>query len=244
MVLFTDRSEAGRRVAERLEHLRGQDLVVLGLPRGGVPVAFEVARALDAPLDVLVVRKLGVPFQPELAMGAIGEGGARVLDPRVLGLTGVTDDALAAVEARARTELAARVGRLRLGRAPVDLVGRVAVIVDDGIATGSTARVACAVARHLGAARVVVAVPVAPAEVAEHLPEADEIVCVAVPSRFVAVGRHYRDFSPTSDAEVVDLLDAATRLAHGHEGVTDGPDCDADVEIPAGTVTLPEPAAD
>ncbi|WP_366452088.1 phosphoribosyltransferase family protein [Cellulomonas sp.] len=215
MIVFTDRLDAGRQLATRLEHLRGQHAVVLGLPRGGVPVAFEVAQALDLPLDVIVVRKLGVPYQAELAMGAIGEGGARVLDARVLAATGVSAKDLAAIEGRERAELEERVARLRRGRDPVDLTGRIAVIVDDGIATGSTARVACEVARHLGAARVIVAVPVAPVEAARGLPGADEVVCVWAPTEFMAVGNHYRDFSPTSDGEVIVLLDAAARRTQG-----------------------------
>ena len=209
MVEFADRVEAGRRLAERLEHLRGQDIVVVGLPRGGVPVAFEVARALNAPLDVIVVRKLGVPFQPELAMGAVGEGGVRVLDTEILGRARVTDEQLNIVETRERAVLEARIDQLRRGREPVSLTGRIAVIVDDGIATGSTARVACEVARQLGAATVVLAVPVAPADALQNMPGVDEVVCVAVPWRFRAVGCHYRDFSPTSDDDVMALLDAA-----------------------------------
>ncbi|MGZ4518410.1 MAG: phosphoribosyltransferase family protein [Mycobacteriaceae bacterium] len=246
MVVFADRVEAGRLLAERLEHLRGQDVVVLGLPRGGVPVAFEVAEALGVPLDVIVVRKLGVPFQPELAMGAIGEGGARVLNASVLAHTRVTEEELRTVEVRERAQLEERVSRLRKGRGRIDLTGRTAVIVDDGIATGSTARVACEVARHLGAAKVILAVPVAPADTVGDLPVADEVVCVSTPERFMAVGYHYRDFSPTSDEEVVVLLDAAERRVRASGA---GPDCDIDVEIPLGTVALkghlhlPEPAA-
>ncbi|CAN5267155.1 phosphoribosyltransferase family protein [soil metagenome] len=249
MIVFADRVDAGRQLARKLQPLRGQDAVVLGLPRGGVPVAFEVAKALDLPLDVIVVRKLGVPYQPELAMGAIGEGGARVLDSRVLAATRVTADELAAIESRERAELEARVVRLRRGRDPVDLAGRIAVIVDDGIATGSTARAACAVARHLGAARVVVAVPVAPVEAAQGLPEADELVCLSTPPGFMAVGYHYRDFSPTSDEEVIVLLDTAARRLQGVPNAEDAPDCDIDVSIPVGALTLeghlhlPEPVA-
>lgn len=211
MVEFADRFEAGRRLAEWLEHLRGQDIVVLGLPRGGVPVAFEVARALNAPLDVIVVRKLGVPFQPELAMGAIGEGGVRVLDSQVLRLARVTDEQLNTVETRERAVLEARIDQLRRGRQRVSLTGRTALIVDDGIATGSTARVACGVARQLGATTVVLAVPVAPAASLQSMPGVDEVVCVALPLPFQAVGCHYSDFSPTSDDEVMALLDAARR---------------------------------
>ncbi|GKV71809.1 phosphoribosyltransferase [Pseudarthrobacter sp. NCCP-2145] len=152
MYEFRDRVEAGRKLGLALAGLRGKDAVVLGLPRGGVPVAAEVAKALDAPLDVIVVRKLGVPFQPEVAMGAIGEGGARVLDRRVVSVARVTEDDLRTVEARERALLESRLERYRQGRPPKDLSGRTAIIVDDGIATGSTARVACKVARQLGPA--------------------------------------------------------------------------------------------
>lgn len=249
MVVFADRVDAGRLLAERLEYVRDQDVVVLGLPRGGVPVAFEVAQALGAPLDVIVVRKLGVPFQPELAMGAIGEGGVRVLDAEVLARAQVTEEELRTAERRERGLLEARVAGLRRGRERLNLDGRIAVIVDDGIATGSTARVACGVARRLGAAKVVLGVPVAPAETVRDLTEADEVVCVSVPRRFMAVGNHYRDFSPTSDEEVIVLLDAAARRMRGGRAAGDGPDCDIDVEIPLGAMALkghlhlPEPAA-
>ena len=161
-MVFADRVDAGRRLAARLGHLRGEPVVVLGLPRGGVPVAFEVAAALGAPLDVIVVRKLGVPFQPELGMGAIGEDGARIINDEIVRLAGVTDRQLAEVESRERAELERRALRFRGDRPRVPLEGRIAVVVDDGIATGSTARAACQVARAHGAARVVLAVPVAP----------------------------------------------------------------------------------
>lgn len=238
MVVFADRVEAGRRLAERLEPYRGHDAVILGLPRGGVPVAFEVAAALDLPMDVIVVRKLGIPFQPELAMGAIGEGGFRVLDRDLVGRAGIASQDVDAVERRERKVLEARVTRFRRGRERVDLAGRTAVIVDDGVATGATARVAGEVARHLGAARVVLAVPVAPVEVAHGLAGFDEIVCVATPRPFLAVGHHYRDFSPTTDDEVVVLLDAAERRRRGGRAAGEGPDCDEDVEIPVGDVVL------
>ncbi|HYO20086.1 MAG TPA: phosphoribosyltransferase family protein [Dermatophilaceae bacterium] len=248
MIAFADRVDAGRQLAARLTYLRGQDVVVLGLPRGGVPVAFEVAEALDAPLDVIVVRKLGVPFQPELAMGAIGEGGVEVLNSEVLTDARVTKEQLHTVESRERELLEARLELLRRGRARLDLSGRVAVVVDDGIATGSTARAACDVARHLGAARVVLAVPVGPAERVQDVAEADEVVCVSTPRRFMAVGNHYRDFSATSDDGVIVLLDAAARRVQGGQAVGDGPDCDMEVEISTDTVALhghlhlPEPA--
>src|SRR5450631_1275985 len=150
---FRDRCDAGRRLAARLSELPRDGLVVLGLPRGGVPVGYEVARALGVPLDVILVRKLGVPFQPELAMGAIGEDGVRIVNDDVAQRLGVSASAFAAVEAREREELASRVRRFRGGRRRVSLVGRTALIVDDGIATGSTARAACQVARAHGAAR-------------------------------------------------------------------------------------------
>jgi putative phosphoribosyl transferase len=238
MIQFADRVDAGRRLAERLEYLRGQDMVVLGLPRGGVPVAFEVAKTLQARLDVIVVRKLGVPFQPELAVGAIGEGGVRVLDDEVLGRTYITDGQLRAVETRERALLETRVASLRRGRKRVSLTGRIAVIVDDGIATGSSAQVACEVARRLGAAKVVLAVPVAPAEILRGLPGADEVVSVAAPRVFFAVGSHYRDFSPTSDNDVIVLLEAAERRMRCGRGAGDEPDCDVDVEIPVGAIVL------
>ena len=211
MFAFADRADAGRQLAQRLQHLRGQDVVVLGLPRGGVPVAYEVAVALDAPLDVIVVRKLGVPSQPELAMGAIGEGEVRLVNGAVMAHAGISDTSLQAVESRERSLLEARVTQLRRGRERARLDGRTAVVVDDGIATGSTARVACEVARRLGAERVLLAAPVAPAYLSPEGTGADEVVCVSTPERLVAVGRHYRDFSATSDEEVTALLDAAAQ---------------------------------
>ncbi|MEW1822621.1 phosphoribosyltransferase [Arthrobacter sp. NPDC080031] len=209
MGIFQDRADAGRQLGLRLMYLRGQDTVILGVPRGGVPVAFEVAAALDAPLDVIIVRKLGVPSEPELAMGAIGEDGTHVFERSVLAATGVKQEELRAVESRERATLEGRVGRFRAGRARVDLKDRIAVVVDDGIATGSTARVACRIARNLGAAKVILAVPVASADVLARLTEPDEVVCLATPPRLTAVGHHYRDFSPTGDDEVAWLLAAA-----------------------------------
>jgi putative phosphoribosyl transferase len=225
MVVFRDRAEAGAQLAHELAGLRGQDLVVLGLPRGGVPVAAVLAEALDASLDVIVVRKLGVPGQPELAMGAIGEGGLRVLDRRLVSRARVTEEELDAVERREREVLEARVARLRQGRPRADLHGRLAVVVDDGVATGATARVACEVARLLGAARVVLAVPVAPARTAAQLLEADQVFCVSMPESFRAVGDHYVDFSPTSDDEVVALLDQAATDHRRGRGSGTGADC-------------------
>ena len=209
MDYFNDRRDAGRQLAQAFEGRMLDRPVVLGLPRGGVPVAAELARALHAPLDVLVVRKLGLPHQPEVAMGAIGERGARVLNDDVLRSSGVSDAQLAAVERRERAELEARVSRFR-GEAPIiDLAGRTAVIVDDGVATGATARVACRVARELGAASVILATPVGARDsIAElaAMPEVDEVVCLSTPRGFMAVGMHYIDFSQTTDAEVQQIL--------------------------------------
>lgn len=214
MTLFADRADAGRQLArllQSLQGLRGRDIVVLGLPRGGVPVAAEVARALHVPLDVIVVRKLGLPLDPEVAMGAIGEEGVRVLNPRVLALAEVTEAQIRAVERRERAVLDARVAELRRGRPRLDLTGRTALIVDDGVATGSTARAACRVARHLGAERVILAVPVIAAQAEGELQRpageaADEVIAVAAPFGFAAVGQYYRRFDPTEDAEVTALL--------------------------------------
>ena len=215
---FSDRVDAGRQLAARLGHLRGDRVVVLGLPRGGVPVAAEVAAALGAPLDVIVVRKLGVPFQPELGMGAVGEDGVKVINPEVVRGVGVSEGELAAVEERERAEVARRARRYRDGRPRVPLEGRVALIVDDGVATGSTARAACHLARALGAAQVVLAVPVAPPGWQDRLgSDADELVSVATPEPFFAIGEFYRDFSQTSDEEVAACLArAAAQYAAVH----------------------------
>ncbi|MES4891567.1 phosphoribosyltransferase family protein [Streptomyces sp. NPDC096012] len=207
---FVDRRDAGRQLATRLKHLRGSGVVVLGLPRGGVPVAAEVARALGAPLDVCLVRKLGVPFQPELGMGAIGEGGVRVINDEVVRTARATQDTLAAVEAREREVLESRARRYRGEREPLGLEGRTVLVVDDGVATGSTARAACRIARARGAARIVLAVPVAPHDWSARLgADADELVCLHTPWDFYAVGQFYADFSQTDDEEVVDCLEEA-----------------------------------
>jgi putative phosphoribosyl transferase len=243
-MVFTDRADAGRRLAAKLGHLRGEPVVVLGLPRGGVPVAREVARALGAPLDVIVVRKLGVPFQPELGMGAIGEDGVRVINWGVVHQAGVSDDELAAVQAREQAQVEARARRYRAQWARLPLDGRVAVVVDDGIATGSTARAACEIARAHGAARVVLAVPVAPPGWAARLRgAADELICVDTPAWFAAIGQFYADFSQVSDEEVISCLDhAAIRPAPAParaEPAADPPAAGGEVEAAAGTVQLP-----
>ena len=237
---FSDRTDAGRRLARRLGHLRFDDPVVLALPRGGVPVAAEVAAALDAPLDVLVVRKLGVPFQPELAMGAIGEGGVRVLNDEVLRLTRVSDAALAETEEAERAEAERRSKRFRGDRPRVSLEGRTAIIVDDGIATGATARAACLVARAQGAKRVVLAVPVAPPDTVEALSEvADEVVAVEIPSRLSSIGQWYDDFRQTPDEQVVALLDEAAARAMPEVAATitvGGVVLPADLTVPADAI--------
>ncbi|WP_332666299.1 phosphoribosyltransferase family protein [Aeromicrobium sp.] len=249
-VRFVDRVDAGRQLAARLKALAGDpSVVVLGLPRGGVPVAAEVASALGAPLDVIVVRKLGLPFQPEVAMGAIGEGGVRVVDQRIIAMARVPVSELDRVTQRETEVLRTRAERLRRGRERLDLTGCTAVVVDDGLATGSTARAACRVARGLGATRIVLAVPVAPPSVLDDFADADEVVCVSAPRDFYAVGSHYDDFSPTSDDEVVVLLDEAARRERMTHAATQPPDCDVEVTIPvdgsgiAGHLHLPEPAS-
>jgi putative phosphoribosyl transferase len=208
--MFADRADAGRQLGQRLQYLRGPEVVVLGLPRGGVEVAAEVAAALAAPLDVIMVRKLGVPSQPELAMGAIGEGGVRIVLPETVRRAGVTSDELAAVELRERAELQRRAQRFRGDRPRIPLVGRTAVVVDDGIATGSTARAACQVAQALGAARIVLAVPVAPRGWVRAMHDvADELVALLTPAALQAIGVWYTDFSQTTDEQVVACLRAA-----------------------------------
>lgn len=211
MVMFENRIDAGQQLAKELRHLAGRDVVVLGLPRGGVPVAAEVARALGAPLDVVVVRKLGTPGQPELAIGAIGEGGTLVLNHHLIEALAVDPVELNVLESRERRILAERVERFRHGREPLSLEGRIAVIVDDGFATGATSRVACRVALARGAAEIILAVPVAPATAAENIAEADSVIVLHAPVTFSAVGEHYRDFAQTSDDDVVNLLDEAHR---------------------------------
>ena len=213
-MMFRDRAAAGRFLGRRLAHLRGAGAVALGLPRGGVPVAFEVARALGLPLDVIVVRKVGVPGDPELAMGAVGEDGVTIVNAGVVAASRVSPAELAAAQDRARAELERCVTLLRGGRPRISLAGRTAVIVDKGMATGATARAACQVARGLGAARVVVAVPVAAGAAAEAVAEmADEMVCLVRPASFAAVGRYYADVTPTTDVEVAALLACSRREA-------------------------------
>ncbi|MFU8873368.1 phosphoribosyltransferase [Micromonospora sp. SL4-19] len=208
MTTYRDRAEAGRALADKLTDLAGRpDVIVLGLVRGGVEVARVIAETLGVPLDVLVVRKLGVPYAPEVAYGALGPGGVQVLNEMVANRLGESDKA--EVRQREQAELERRERLYRAGRPPLDLTGRTAVIADDGLATGATARAAVQVARHLGAARVVVAVPVGSDQAYEMLAaEADQVVILETPPDFMAVGAYYEDFHEVSDDEVTETLKA------------------------------------
>jgi predicted phosphoribosyltransferase len=212
-MLFHDRSDAGRQLASRLTAYGARpDVLVLALPRGGVPVAYEVAQALQAPLDVFLVRKLGVPGREELAMGAIASGGVRVLNEEVVRVLDVPDDVLRAVTAEEEWELKRRERLYRDDRPLPSVEDKTVILIDDGLATGSTMRAAVAALRRLGPARIVVAVPVASADTCEEMRgEVDEVVCAHTPDPFHAVGLWYQDFSQTTDEEVRDLLDRMNR---------------------------------
>jgi len=219
-MLFRDRQDAGRRLAERLGPISG-DVLVLGLPRGGIPVAYEVARSLQAPLDVFVVRKLGVPGQEELAMGAIATGNVRVVNRDVVDALRIPPRILDQVAESEALELERRERSYREGRPAPSVAGKTVILVDDGLATGSTMRAAVAALRQLGPARIVVAVPVAAASTCQELrAEVDEVVCLATPEPFLAVGRFYEDFSQTMDDEVRALLAEAGKVASPAGGGT------------------------
>lgn len=209
-MLFLDRRAAGRRLAQRLPEFHGGDAVVLGVPRGGIPVAYEVAAALGAPLDVAVVRRLRVPHRPDLVFGAVGEEGVAVVDDRVLMRTYVSDTGRAQIEAEQREEVSRTAIRYRGGSTRQALSGRTAVIVDDGVHSGSSARAAVAIAKSAGAKRVVLAVPIGPAPtlatLARHV---DHIVHLARTTTPEPIAHHYRDFPTVDDAHICDLLDAA-----------------------------------
>lgn len=217
--MFRDRTEAGEQLANRLQHYTGRgDVVVLALPRGGVPVGYEVATALGAPLDVFAVRKLGVPWQPELAMGAIASGGVRVLNDEVIASLRISSDMIEKIAESEERELQRREAAYRDGRPRPDVRGKVVILVDDGLATGSTMRAAVVAVRKLDPARVVVAVPVGARDTCLALArEADEVVCVAMPEPFFGVGSWYDDFSQTTDDEVRELLTRANSATHGRE---------------------------
>lgn len=208
---FADRAEAGLMLAGKLAAYSGRaDVAVLGLPRGGMPVAAAVARALQLPADVFVVLKLGTPWQQELAMGAVAEGGVQVVDLSLMKLLGISEQEMQEVVADARKELESHIGAYRGGRPPLELNGKTAILVDDGIATGCSVLAAIAASRRKGAARVVVAVPVAPAFGCSAIRmEADEFVTVAEPEMFLAVSQWYSDFAQVSDEEVQRLLQKA-----------------------------------
>jgi putative phosphoribosyl transferase len=213
---FPNRAEAGRLLAEKLENYVGRsDVVVLGLPRGGVPVAYEVAQRLGAPLDVFVVRKLGVPGFEELAAGAIASGGVRVLNEDVIRALPNADQLIESVTEKETVELERREQTYRDGRPAPELRNRVVILVDDGLATGATMRAAVAALRQRGVAKIVVAAPVGAPETCRELEqEADETICAITPEFFQAVGQYYEDFSQTSDEEVRELLlRAAQRTA-------------------------------
>ncbi len=211
-VRFRDRHDAGRLLASLLERFRGERPVVVAIPRGGVPVAAEVARALDAPLDLALVRKIGAPQNPEFAIGALAEGGVQVLSAQIVRALGLSEADLGALVARGEAELAEQLRRYRGSHGPVSLAGRTTILVDDGLATGRSATAAVRSLRRRGAARVILAVPVAAPESAQALrEEADEVVSVETPADLWAVGYWYEDFNPTSDEEVTSLLAAAGR---------------------------------
>jgi putative phosphoribosyl transferase len=213
---FRDRHDAGRRLAAELrDHANRSDVIVLALPRGGVPVGYEVATALGAPLDVFVVRKLGLPWHEEIAMGAIASGGVLVLDRDLLRIAHVSEADLRRVIAAEEKELARRERQYRGDRPFPDLRGKTVILVDDGLATGSTMRAAVEALRQEGPARIVVAVPVSSPETCDAFRGvADEVVCAETPEPFQAVGSWYDDFSQTSDAEVHELLERAASTAH------------------------------
>lgn len=246
---FLDRVDAGRHLAAALKHLSGEDAVVLGVPRGGVVVAVEVAEALTAPLDVLVVGRLGVPGQADLVMGAIGEDGITVVNDNVVRVAGVSPEEFAAVESRARAELERRACRLRAGRPMETLTGRTAIVVDDGITTGASARTACRITRARGAHRVVLAVPVGAAESVawlSHQSDIDEVICLYAPEDFVTIADYYTDFAETPENDVVALLARATAGRVGSE--TADPEGDEAVLVTAerarltGHLTIPPSA--
>ncbi|MDQ4148710.1 MAG: phosphoribosyltransferase [Actinomycetota bacterium] len=219
---FDGRRQAGQLLAAKLLDYRGtSNLLVLGLPRGGVPVAFEVAKALDAPLDVFVVRKLGIPAYPELAMGAVATGGVRVLNPRVISELRVSEDVIERVAAKETEELERREREYRGSRPPPRVRGATVIIVDDGLATGATMRAAVQSLRLQDPAKVIVAVPTGASRTCKALrDEADEVICLIEAEHFYSVGQWYKDFEQLTDDEVSALLEEASMIAKQHPGQT------------------------
>ena len=246
---FVDRNDAGRKLAARLKYLSRDNVVVLALPRGGVPVAHEVSKILNAPLDVILVRKLGAPWQPELALGAIGEGGIRVLNDDIVRAGMVSQKSIDDDERREAKELARRVSVYRQVATPLDIRNRHVLIVDDGLATGATAHAACAVARARGASRITLAVPVAPAKWEARFEDvADECVSLLSPEFFASVGQFYEDFPQVRDEEVIEVLTLARRelalrgdlpvtTTRSHDGAAVSA-IDREVGIPVGHSTI------
>jgi len=219
--MFADRKTAGRQLSQRLQYLRHKKPVVLALPRGGVPVGFEIAEGLDAPLDIVLVRKIGVPWQPELALGAVVDGANPhvVINDSLAAELAIDESYITSETARQLEEIERR-RKLYLGdRPPVPLAGRTVIVVDDGIATGSTVRTALRAIRNAGAGKIVLAVPVAPRDALDELRgEVDEIICLSTPSPFIAVGAHYAEFAQLADADVILLLEERhKRMAHAEE---------------------------
>jgi putative phosphoribosyl transferase len=214
-MIFLNREEAGQKLTEMLRgYANLEDVLVLGIPRGGVSVAYQVALALHAPLDIFILRKLGVPGHEELAFGAIASGGVRVLDRGIIEALGISDLEIESITRQERVELTRRELAYRGDQPPVNVKGRTVILVDDGIATGSSMRAGITALRQLHPARIVVAVPVAPARTCNQLRnEVDEVVCVHMPQSFHAIGQFYVDFSQVSDEEVVDYLSRTQRLA-------------------------------
>ncbi len=223
--MFANRRSAGRQLSRRLQHLRQEKPVVLALPRGGVPVGFEIAERLDAPLDIILVRKIGVPWQPELALGAVVDGADPqvIINDKLAAELAVEEDYIRGETARQLQEIERRRQIYRGSRTPLPIAGATVIIVDDGIATGSTVRTALRAVRKAGARKIVLAVPVAPEDALKELSEdVDEIVCLSSPSPFIAVGAHYGEFAQVADADVVSLLEerakAMSRSAERSDG--------------------------
>jgi len=237
--MFRDRKEAGRELAEQLHaYANRKDVIVLGIPRGGVPVAYEVAKALDAPLDIFVSRKLGVPWQEELAFGAVATGGARVLDHEIIEAVGISDEEIDQITTRAKKELERRENLYRGARPALRVYGLTVILVDDGIATGSSMRAAINALRQMQPAQLVVAVPVAPQSTCKRLrSEVDQLVCVRMPEDFYAIGQFYEDFSQVADEEVTQLLHRAAQPVLQSVGQDDPPDAEGRTDMIPGRMS-------